>query len=175
VTAHGLAELTMDGLAEAAGVGKGTIYRAFGDRSGVAQALVDDAERALQEAILTGPPPLGPGAEPAERVAAFADAYLRVLARDVELFVEVDHRIPGRRFTVGAYGFWRAHLATEGERDGLRQPGLTAELVLGLLAADLQRHLAAGPESATTVRKATVAAVRDVFSGAARRAPRRAG
>src|SRR5690606_39008472 len=145
---------------------KGTVYRAFGDRSGVAQALVDDAERALQEAILTGPPPLGPGAPPADRVAAFADALLRLVVPRVELFVEVDHRIAGRRFTVGSYAFWRAHLAAEGRRDGVRHPELTADLVLALLAADLQRHLhgPGAPDPPATVRRATVAAASAVFA-----------
>ena len=54
----------MDQVAAAAGVGKGTLFRRFGDKSGLAAALLDARERVLQEAVLFGPPPLGPGAPP---------------------------------------------------------------------------------------------------------------
>jgi len=46
----------------AAGVGKGTLIPRFGDRAGLAVALLDERERELQERILSGRPPLGPGA-----------------------------------------------------------------------------------------------------------------
>ena len=68
---QGADRLTMDGLAERAGLGKGTVFRRFGTRAGIFQALLDDAERAFQEQVLTGPPPLGPGARaagPADRL-----------------------------------------------------------------------------------------------------------
>src|SRR6185437_13870215 len=57
----GAHKLTMDGLAERAGLGKGTVYRRFGTRPGIFQALLDDDEVAFQEEVLFGPPPLGPG------------------------------------------------------------------------------------------------------------------
>jgi AcrR family transcriptional regulator len=60
--AHGVAAVSMDAVAAAAGVGKGTLFRRFGDKAGLAVALLDARERELQEAILTGPAPLGPGA-----------------------------------------------------------------------------------------------------------------
>jgi AcrR family transcriptional regulator len=54
----------MDAVAAEAGVGKGTLFRRFGDRAGLAVALLDERERDLQAAVLSGPPPLGPGAPP---------------------------------------------------------------------------------------------------------------
>ena len=57
VAERGADAVTMDDVAAAAGVGKGTLYRRFGDRHGLLLALLDDEERALQEAILRGPPP----------------------------------------------------------------------------------------------------------------------
>src|SRR3712207_4184359 len=66
--ARGVAGVTMDDVAAAAGVGKGTLYRRFVDKGGLAVALLDQRERELQQAILTGPPPLGPGATPPERL-----------------------------------------------------------------------------------------------------------
>jgi AcrR family transcriptional regulator len=66
--------LTMDGLAERAGLGKGTVFRRFGTRAGIFQALLDDDERAFQQRVLSGPPPLGPGAAPLERLVAYGRA-----------------------------------------------------------------------------------------------------
>jgi polyketide synthase 12 len=66
--------LTMDGLAERAGLGKGTVFRRFGTRAGIFQALLDDDERAFQHQVLSGPPPLGPGAAPLERLIAYGRA-----------------------------------------------------------------------------------------------------
>nr|WP_255559554.1 TetR/AcrR family transcriptional regulator [Mumia sp. zg.B17] len=54
----------MNDIARAAGVGRGTLYRRYPDRASIATALLDEHERRLQEALLSGPPPLGPGARP---------------------------------------------------------------------------------------------------------------
>jgi AcrR family transcriptional regulator len=67
-------QLTMDGLAERAGLGKGTVFRRFGTRPGIFQALLDDDERDFQEQVLAGPPPLGPGAPPLDRLVAYGRA-----------------------------------------------------------------------------------------------------
>ena len=82
---HGAARLTMDGLAERAGLGKGTVFRRFGTRAGIFQALLDDDERAFQQQVLSGPPPLGPGAAPLERLIAYgrARAVFMVRRRDI--------------------------------------------------------------------------------------------
>ena len=66
--------LTMDALAERAGLGKGTVFRRFGTRAGIFAALLDDDERAFQQAVLAGPPPLGPGAAPLDRLIAYGQA-----------------------------------------------------------------------------------------------------
>jgi polyketide synthase 12 len=67
-------KLTMDGLAERAGLGKGTVYRRFRTRAGIFQALLDDDERDFQQQVLAGPPPLGPGAPPVDRLIAYGRA-----------------------------------------------------------------------------------------------------
>jgi AcrR family transcriptional regulator len=77
--------LTMDGLAERAGLGKGTVFRRFGTRAGIFQALLDDDERAFQQQVLSGPSPLGPGAAPLQRLVAYgrARAVFLVRRRDI--------------------------------------------------------------------------------------------
>ena len=76
---QGANHLTMDGLAERAGLGKGTVFRRFGTRAGIFQALLDDDERAFQEQVLSGPPPLGPGAPPLDRLIAYGRARVGFL------------------------------------------------------------------------------------------------
>ena len=70
----GADKLTMDALAERSGLGKGTVFRRFGTRAGIFQSLLDEGERAFQEQVLSGPPPLGPGAAPLERLIAYGQA-----------------------------------------------------------------------------------------------------
>ena len=71
---RGADTLTMDGLAERSGLGKGTVFRRFGTRAGIFAALMDDDERAFQRQVLEGPPPLGPGAAPLDRLIAYGRA-----------------------------------------------------------------------------------------------------
>lgn len=138
---RGLAAMTMDQLAAEAGVGKGTLYRGFGSRAGLAEALLDEAERQLQEQVLTGPPPLGWGAQPDERLRAFFVAYFQLLAANVDLLVETERGAPGARFHTGAYAFWHAHIAALLRTEGRDEPEARAHALLALLSADLYRHL----------------------------------
>ena len=81
----GVDKITMDALAERSGLGKGTVFRRFGTRSGIFMALLGDGERAFQKRVLSGPAPLGPGAEPLDRLIAFGRARLRFLAENREI------------------------------------------------------------------------------------------
>ncbi|MFD0898950.1 TetR/AcrR family transcriptional regulator [Actinomadura sediminis] len=79
IAEHGAAKVTMDGLAERAGLGKGTVFRRFGSRAGIFRALLDADERRFQERVLSGPPPLGPGADPVDRLVAYGRARIGFL------------------------------------------------------------------------------------------------
>lgn len=140
---RGIAAVTMDLLAAEAGVGKGTLYRGFGSRAGLAEALLDEAERGLQQQILSGPPPLGWGAPPDERLRAFVSAYLAFLESNVDLLVETERGTAGARFHTGAYAFWHAHVRALLRADGQDDPEVRAHAVLALLASDFYRHLRA--------------------------------
>jgi AcrR family transcriptional regulator len=106
----GVEAVSMDAVAAEAGVGKGTLFRRFGDRAGLAVALLDERERELQERILSGPPPLGPGAPPGERLAAFLDAYLDHLFGHLDLVRTSETASKGARYRIGAYRFWHLHV-----------------------------------------------------------------
>ena len=131
---RGVAAVSMDQVAAAAGVGKGTVFRRFGDKAGLAVALLDAGERELQEAILRGPPPLGPGAGPAARLTAFASAYLDYLLGHLELVRMSETAAPGARHRIGAYRFWHRHVAML--LAGSPDPGYAAHAFLAALAAE---------------------------------------
>ncbi|MEV1169712.1 helix-turn-helix domain-containing protein [Nonomuraea sp. NPDC049784] len=110
-TEKGVEAVSMDAIAAEAGVGKGTLFRRFGDKSGLAVALLDSRERDLQQRILSGPPPLGPGAPAPERLAAFVAAYLDYLFAHLDLVRMSETTSPGARYRIGAYRFWHRHVA----------------------------------------------------------------
>src|SRR5215217_7933273 len=85
---RGVRAVTMSDVAREAGVAKGTVFHRFGDRAGLALALVDEQERTLQERILRGSPPLGPGAPSRERLLAFLAALAALTVENRELLLE---------------------------------------------------------------------------------------
>jgi AcrR family transcriptional regulator len=135
---EGPAAVSMERVAEEAGVGKGTIYRRFGDRASLATTLLDAGERELQEALIRGSPPLGPGAPPAERLIAFGHAWLDVLVRDGDIVLASEHGPVGTRFRGAVYASHRAHVILL-----LREarPGADAEYLADALLAALSAEL----------------------------------
>src|SRR4029078_2399670 len=77
ITERGADAVTTDDIAAAAGVGKGTLFRRFGSRAGLMIVLLDEDEKTQQQAFLFGPPPLGPGAPPLDRLIAYGHARLK--------------------------------------------------------------------------------------------------
>lgn len=84
----GAESLTMDNVAVAAGVGKGTLFRRFGSRAGLMAALVNDYETDWQAAVISGPPPLGPGAPAMERLLAFGSSRIDLTIQHSTLFAQ---------------------------------------------------------------------------------------
>ncbi len=137
---RGVLDVTMDDVAQRAGVGKGTLYRRFGDRQGLAMALLDDRERALQERILRGPAPLGPGADPEARLGAFVSAYLEFLLDALDLVLLSETSAPGARHRSGAHAFWATHCRLQLDAAGAPDASLRADVLLAALAADQVRE-----------------------------------
>ena len=131
---HGVEAVSMDQVAAAAGVGKGTLFRRFGDKAGLAAALLDEREAALQEAILHGPPPLGPGAPNVDRLVAFTGAYLDYLLEHLDLVRMSETAAAGARYRIGAYQFWHLHVAIL--LMGTPDPEYAAHALLAPLAAE---------------------------------------
>lgn len=128
-------EVTMDDIAKAAGVGRGTLYRRYPDRASIAVALLDEHERAVQEELLRGEPPLGPGAPPAERMAAFYAAMVELLDNHAHLVLGTE--VGRSRYQTGAYGFWRVHVRSLLIEAKAPDPDALVDVLLAPLAPDL--------------------------------------
>jgi len=137
---HGVARVSMDDVAAAAGVGKGTLYRRFGDKSGLAAALLDERETQLQQQLLSGPPPLGPGAPAGERLAAFTEAYLAYVDAHLDVVALSQTASPGARLRTGSHRLWRLHCRILFAEAGAPDPDLRADVLLAALTAEQVRH-----------------------------------
>lgn len=111
-TERGVACTSMDAIAAEAGVGKGTLFRRFGDRAALALAVLDRSECRLQDAVLSGPPPLGPGAPPVDRLVAFGAAVLDHLGEHTALALEAELSGRGSWRRSEPYAVRRLHLRT---------------------------------------------------------------
>ncbi len=151
-TESGGRSVTMEQIAAGAGVGKGTLYRRYPDVAAIAQALLDEHERALQERLLRGPPPLGPGAPPAERLAAFYEAMIELLERHGHLALAGE--TGERRYRTGAYRAWALHVDALLTDAGLGDSPPLVDALLAPLAPDVFSHQRARGLSAREIADA---------------------
>ncbi len=112
VAARGVDCVTMDAVAAEAGVGKGTLFRRFGDRAGLLRALLDNRERAFQEGFIRGPAPLGPGAAPELRLVAFGHHLLDLIEVQGDVLAAAEFGPPGLRLRHRVYATYRIHVGT---------------------------------------------------------------
>jgi AcrR family transcriptional regulator len=132
---------TMDAVACAAGVGKGTLFRRFGDRAGLCDALLNDSMAEFQDAFLSGPPPLGPGAPASVRLEAFVDELLRLTDAQLDLALAAA-RATAAGAQISVHGslalFVRVMVA---EIDSSLDGEVVADLLLGAISAGVVYHL----------------------------------
>lgn len=138
--------LTMDDVAAAAGVGKGTLFRRFGDRAGLLRAVFESRISALTEAIAAGASPLGPTTPPRERILAILDAVVvfkfnnRQITRALE---QLDPR-PKRGTLFEGENYAALHALLRALLTGLVGADtvvLTAHALLSLTRIDFLDHL----------------------------------
>jgi AcrR family transcriptional regulator len=100
--------VTMDAVAAKAGVGKGTVFRRFESREGLMGALLNASESQWQDSVMRGEPPLGPGAEPMDRLLAFGRSRLDVTLEHADLIRNAGFGGANRSFA--AYSFAATHV-----------------------------------------------------------------
>ncbi|MFD3911830.1 TetR/AcrR family transcriptional regulator [Streptomyces sp. NPDC058603] len=136
-------DVTMADIAAAAGVGKGTLFRAFGDRPGLLRALYEARLRPVGEAVETGPPPLGPATPPQQRVPALLDAVLCFKLDNRGLMLALEEGGGSSPYQAEHYERWHSLLRAVLEQiPGLTGGDFTAHALLAATRADLVEHLA---------------------------------
>jgi AcrR family transcriptional regulator len=151
---EGVGGVTMEQVARAAGVGKGTVFHRFGDRAGLAMALLDHGERELQVAVRHGAPPLGPGAPDRERLLAFVDALANFTLKNADLLMAADSRRGGGRYATDAYAAWHQHVTSLlGGTPPHVDRGLLAHQLLAALSPELLVHLSQSGVGARRLRR----------------------
>lgn len=137
---HDPDQVTIDQVAAAAGVSKATVFHRFASRTGLMRALMEERAQALHQAVTSGPPPLGPGAPPGQRLAAFLDAVISLASRNAGLLTAHEHAVATRKDTAGGreanpvYLFWHEHASA---LIAQARPGLDADLLAHFLLGSL--------------------------------------
>ena len=136
--------LSLDRVASRAGVGKGTVFRRFGSRTGLFQQLLAEQAARILAAIDSDPPPLGRDARPEQRLFAFLDELVDLACRNIALIAAHEQACANDRLADPTYQRWHAHL-----RDLLselvpdRDTDFLAHLLLGCFDGELVRHVIA--------------------------------
>src|SRR3954452_23778667 len=134
---HRPEDVSLERVAAAAGVGKGTVFHRFGNRAGLMRALLVERAEALIEAVASGPPPLGPGASPRGRLGALLTALVRLISANTSLVAADDHAASTHRGGAAdrdhpVYRAWHGHVSglLAGERPAL-DAALLGHVLLG--------------------------------------------
>ncbi|MGA6223285.1 TetR/AcrR family transcriptional regulator [Streptomyces umbrinus] len=136
-------DVTMADIATAAGVGKGTLFRAFGDRTGLIRALYATRLEPVGSAVEEGPPPLGPDTPPLQRVPALLDALLCFKLDNRHLALALEATGSDSPYQAEHYERWHSLLRSALEQiPGLTNSDFTAHGLLATVRADLVEHLA---------------------------------
>ncbi|WP_326551291.1 TetR/AcrR family transcriptional regulator [Micromonospora sp. NBC_01813] len=163
-------QVSMDDIAKAAGVGKGTLFRGFGDRIGLLQALAVQRSAALLPAAGGGGDAESAGnaagaagnGTPADRAIAIFDAILAYKQANRSLALALESAGRGSPYLNPAYDELHRHLA--GIISGVRGPDDADYLAHALLAAvrsDLLHQLRDEPPE--RIRAGVVALIRAVL------------
>ncbi|QQC92987.1 TetR/AcrR family transcriptional regulator [Streptomyces alfalfae] len=160
--AHGDPErVSMDDIAVAAGVGKGTLFRRFGDRLGLVKALVERRTEQLRADVVAGPPPLGPGAPADARALALLDALLTLKLDTRPLMLALESAGRGSPYDNDTYELWHAELtALLTEARGERDAAFLAHALLAAVRSDLIEHLTTHGTPADHIRAGVTALTR---------------
>ncbi len=99
----GIESVTMDAVAAKAGVGKGTVFRRFESREGLMGAVLNFSETEWQASVISGPPPLGPGAPAMERLLAFGHSRMWLNLRHAQLIQAAGPAAAARSFAAESF------------------------------------------------------------------------
>lgn len=135
VDEFGAEALTMDALACKAKVGKGTVFRRFGSRAGLMMTLLSDSESEFQRGFMFGPPPLGPGAPPRDRLVAFGEGRIYFILENGDLW-KAAGASTRNRFEAPPTALARRHVEMLLREAGIPDPWVMAMALIAALDPD---------------------------------------
>lgn len=132
--------VSMDDIAAAAGVGKGTLFRRFGDRAGLIAAVIASRIEPLQQAVRGAQD--ATGSSPRQLVLDLLDAALLFKIKNRNLMAAAEDAGLSSPYQAEHYGWWHDTLRTAlGRVPGVRDADFTAHALLAAIRADLVTYL----------------------------------
>ncbi|XVQ11944.1 TetR/AcrR family transcriptional regulator [Spirillospora sp. CA-255316] len=163
---NGIDQVSMSDIAAEAGVGKGTLFRRFGDRAGLVNALFEQLTEDWEPDALAAL--ADPAADPAGRAVAFlAGLFDRITVPGRPLLRAMGgHATPER---MRRYRIWQSRLAAviaEALPDlPEAETAFTAHVLLGTLRADFVDLLAGGGMTVDEIRTGILAHAHRTITG----------
>ncbi|MFF7637504.1 TetR/AcrR family transcriptional regulator [Kitasatospora sp. NPDC008050] len=157
--------VSMDDIAAAAGVGKGTLFRRFGDRAGLIAAVIasrlEPLRQAVREARDRGEVP------PRQQVRDLLDTALRFKIENRRLMSAAEDAGLSSPYQAEHYGWWHHNLCLALDRvPGVHGADFTAHALLAAIRADLVAHLIDDQKTEPEALRASLAAYLDNVLGA---------
>lgn len=130
------APVSADSIAARAGVGKGTVFRAFGDKAGLLRAAMsacaEPVMAQLDQQI---------DDDPVAQLVTTVDALLDLKVRHRRLALALEEQGAGSPFDATHYEWWFDLIRTHLIAAGAESVDFTAHLILGSVRSDLVEHL----------------------------------
>ncbi|MFK0046005.1 TetR/AcrR family transcriptional regulator [Streptomyces sp. NPDC090741] len=156
--------VSMDDIAAAAGVGKGTLFRRFGDRAGLIAAVIASRLEPLQQEVREAQD--GAESPPRQRVADLLDLSLRFKIENRHLMSAAEDAGLSSPYQAEHYSWWHGTLGAELELvPGVHDPDYTAHALLAAIRADLVVYLIDGQEMEPEALRTSLAAYIDSVLG----------
>lgn len=155
-------QVSMDDITAAAGVGKGTLFRHFGDRAGLVRELYEERVQQLHAAVEGEP-----DRSAADNVTRLMHALLRFKVENRTLTRALENMGGSSPYTNSSYG--RLHARLEeliAEARGPEAADFLAHALLAAIRSDLVEHLGDWPEE--RLEEGLTALVRSVLGTGSR-------
>lgn len=145
LSSESLEDVTMSGVAARAGVGKGTVYRAYGDKAALLRAVMTQRSAPLREAIESSDGDLCASRPPADRLVAILGALTRFKLDNRLLSSALEQLGSGSPYDAATYGWWHCLISgIIGDATDEFDASYLAHLLLAGVRSDLIEHLLAG-------------------------------
>ncbi|MFD7339197.1 TetR/AcrR family transcriptional regulator [Streptomyces violascens] len=132
--------VSMDDIAAAAGVGKGTLFRRFGGRAGLIAAVIASRIEPLQQAVRNAQD--ATGSSPRQLVLDLLDAALLFKIENRNLMAAAEDAGLSSPYQAEHYSQWHNTLRTALDHvPGVHDADFTAHALLATIRADLVAHL----------------------------------